>query len=364
MLRLVIVTTGDPDSSSTNSGVAKGTIDALSARDDIEITAIVNSSLGPWQRVMCALASWHPQRAKWKSQYRNGFISAALRSCNRARQIRKTSKRADFVLHIRGTYLPMRMPYAAFIDTTQSQMQSGWQEWRMCSPFFAITDMVERCYLASASAVLTASVETQGVVKAQYGNSKTFAVGGGGNFPVTERPPTHVEGTGRLNVLFVGFDFERKGGPAVVKAVQACRQKGLDARLRVVGGEMGPPAPGIEYTGRVNNRQAMRDHFEWADTLALPAIHEPYGLVVQEAMSFGIPCIVSDVNSLPSIIGGDGAAGFVVPTGRRRGIETALEELLMHPHLRQSMGERGQELLADMTWDKTAERVVDVLARI
>ncbi|MFP5378404.1 MAG: glycosyltransferase family 4 protein [Vicinamibacteria bacterium] len=76
------------------------------------------------------------------------------------------------------------------------------------------------------------------------------------------------------------------------------------------------------------NQSRMPEAFAAADVLALPSTSETWGLVVNEALASGVPCVVSDrVGCAPDLI--DGAlTGRVVPVGDVGALSRALDETL------------------------------------
>ena len=73
----------------------------------------------------------------------------------------------------------------------------------------------------------------------------------------------------------------------------------------------------------------------------LPSVDEPYPMSVLEAMSVGLPVIVTESCGLASFVR-SARAGLVVNESQTSLIE-ALRELLAHPEAAQQMGERGRD---------------------
>ncbi len=67
---------------------------------------------------------------------------------------------------------------------------------------------------------------------------------------------------------------------------------GLEPMLRNLQSELGLAR--VHWEGFVN-QSALPAYYRAANILVLPSRHEPWGLVVNEAMACGTPCIVSDV---------------------------------------------------------------------
>jgi glycosyltransferase involved in cell wall biosynthesis len=148
-------------------------------------------------------------------------------------------------------------------------------------------------------------------------------------------------------VLYAGKVSARKGVDLIVPAVRAWRA----ARPRsIVIGVLGdgalradlaaaaeaPPVVPIRFLGFQNQRQ-LSPSYHAADLLVLPSRYsETWGLVVNEALHHGVPCVVSDrVGSAPDLI--DDRTGAVFPAGEAAAFATALaraESLARRPDIR------------------------------
>ncbi len=135
-------------------------------------------------------------------------------------------------------------------------------------------------------------------------------------------------------VLYVGKLSARKGVDLLVPALRAWR---ASADRQVVLGVVGDgalrrdierasarsPVVPTRFLGFQNQRELSR-YYHAADLLVLPSRQsETWGLVVNEALQHGVPCVVSDrVGSAPDLI--DAETGVVFSEGDARGLATAL----------------------------------------
>jgi glycosyltransferase involved in cell wall biosynthesis len=144
-----------------------------------------------------------------------------------------------------------------------------------------------------------------------------------------ERPKARAGA--RPKLLFVGRDFIRKGGGAVVRAHEALKRAGLDPETIVVSGMrwnaddyVGPPdadyvtreiarlgASDIVQRGKLPPDEVARLMRE-ADFLLLPTFHDTFGYVTLEAMASGTPVIATNTCALPEVID-DGVDGWLLP---------------------------------------------------
>ena len=89
------------------------------------------------------------------------------------------------------------------------------------------------------------------------------------------------------------------------------------------------------------NQSEMPRYLELADVFVLPARHEPWGLIVNEAMNAGCAIIVSDdVGAQPDLVT-DGVEGCVYPVGDVPALTDALRRVFATPATAEQMGRRG-----------------------
>lgn len=87
--------------------------------------------------------------------------------------------------------------------------------------------------------------------------------------------------------------------------------------------------------------EAKRDAFERADALVLPSYIEGLPVAMLEAMSCGMPVIVSDVGSIPEVVT-DGVNGLMVPPRQVPVLAEAMLKLALHPELAGRLGAAGR----------------------
>lgn len=100
-----------------------------------------------------------------------------------------------------------------------------------------------------------------------------------------------------LHVVFIGKDWERKGGPLLVDAFNTLRRERPEATLTIVGCEPDVARPGIEVLGFLAKDspadsaqldQALRR----ATVFAMPSHWESTGIVYMEAATYGLPLVM------------------------------------------------------------------------
>jgi glycosyltransferase involved in cell wall biosynthesis len=98
----------------------------------------------------------------------------------------------------------------------------------------------------------------------------------------------------------------------------------------------------IRFCG-FRNQSEMPRFFDLATVFVLPSRHEPWGLIVNEAMNAGRAIIVSDdVGCQPDLVT-DGVEGCVYPVGDVGALTAALRRVLGTPGVAEAMGQRARE---------------------
>lgn len=163
------------------------------------------------------------------------------------------------------------------------------------------------------------------------------------------------DGYANRTALFVGIDWERKGGPELVQAFGQVLAKLPDARLRIVGATPEIHHPRIEVLGRVPLPR-VKQLISEASVLCLPSRFEPFGIAVLEAFALKVPAVVTRIGALEYLVS-DGESGRVVPPGDVGALAAALGELLADPEKCRRYGETGHRFaLEHFTWEAVGEK--------
>lgn len=155
---------------------------------------------------------------------------------------------------------------------------------------------------------------------------------------------------GPVRVLFVGGQFERKGGSDLL---QAMRRLGHRAELDVVtGGD--PVRVPPEITVRVHRGLGPQSPelvrlYAQADLFALPSRNDCMPQAVAEGLASGLPLVATRVGAIPEMVM-DGVNGFLVPPGNPQALGRALEALVGDRDKRAAFG-RSSRAMAERQHD-------------
>ena len=113
---------------------------------------------------------------------------------------------------------------------------------------------------------------------------------------------------------------------------------------------------GARFLGSVN----ATDFLAQVDLLVVPSLwHEPYGLVVAEAIGSGVPVVVARVGGIPEIVA-DGRCGLIFDGGDGRQLLQCVERMVGDRGLRERMSQACREQAAALSFDLTARRYLEL----
>lgn len=184
--------------------------------------------------------------------------------------------------------------------------------------------------------------------------------------------PKKIDLSNKPFLLFVGGADPRRKLNHLVTAYNNLRARGYDIRLVLAGDTMkGPYAiPVIEvqkyiaessyldniaFLGFVTDEQR-----EWlyahAVAMVYPSVYEGFGLPVLEAMQYGTPVITYKNTSIHEIAG-----DAVLYANDALSIMHYTEQLLTDAALRSKCQQLGRQQAAKFGWDRTAQKIIDIL---
>jgi glycosyltransferase involved in cell wall biosynthesis len=178
---------------------------------------------------------------------------------------------------------------------------------------------------------------------------------------------------GDVVFLFVGQLIARKNPLGLVDAFEAVQGRAPSARLVIVGngalreciGQRVAANHRITLVG-FKNQTELPDLYAAADVFVLPSHEETWGLVVNEAMCFGLPLITTRQMGSTYDLVNDRGTGLVVDSRDTQGLAAAMLRLASSPDTRLAMGEAGRRTIGGWTYEEdvrgflaAAERVLE-----
>lgn len=150
----------------------------------------------------------------------------------------------------------------------------------------------------------------------------TYVLRFGANLDEADMTPVEpYTGQGRLNILFSGVDWERKGARIAIEATGKLIERGIDARIYVVGIARFPEEylrlPYVENVGYLN-KSVPEQYRHYIETVrrchifVLPTKAECAGIVFGECSAFGIPIYTYDTGGIADYVF-NGENGYRLP---------------------------------------------------
>jgi glycosyltransferase involved in cell wall biosynthesis len=182
--------------------------------------------------------------------------------------------------------------------------------------------------------------------------------------PEWKGPPAAAGGNDYL--LFVGTIEPRKNVDGLLDGYARLLSRRPDAPRLVIAGRADPagetllaaaarpPLAGhVECRGYVpaEGREAL---YKGAQALILPSFDEGFGIPALEAMSAGVPVVVSNRGALPEVVGD---AGLYIEPDDAESIASALDRVIGDSDVRATCARRGLERARQFTWTQTARGV-------
>lgn len=165
-------------------------------------------------------------------------------------------------------------------------------------------------------------------------------------------------GEGPLRLLFVGGDFNRKGGDILLTAMRTVLRGRCE--LDIVTRDQVESGPGVRVHRAEPNSDRLRHLYKEADIFVMPTRAECFGIATIEAMACGLPVIVGDVGGVRDIVD-DGETGWLIPPEGRALVQTIERALVLRETL-PGVGAQGRRV-AEMRFDgrRNDARVVEIL---
>ena len=114
--------------------------------------------------------------------------------------------------------------------------------------------------------------------------------------------------------------------------------------------------PRVRFLGFVP-LETLRVFYRSAAAFVFPSLYEGFGLPPLEAMAQGTPVVTSNVSSLPEVVGD---AAVLVNPENVFDIARGIKQALLDADLRLTLQARGRLQVARFSWDRAADRVLQV----
>ena len=372
-MRIALVFPGDSNSPTTRSGTPHGLARGLSAHGaevlHIRAEPGLVVRLGA-ESLLTALQIPRTAADGPRDVLRRSHSAALLRpelGWLQARSVRRHLRgaldTAGVVQVGTGLAVPGGLPTVTHDDMTVIQaVEYGYPQWRLMSKraINARIAVQRSAYERAVACCVTSDWARQSLVT-DYGvpASKVHVVGVGRNLDITAPPDRDWS---RPRFLFIGKDWERKNGPAILRAFERLRNHIPEATLDLVGGHppiehRGVSGHGLLRISHAEERRRLSQLLSHATCFVMPSLFEPFGIVFAEASAAGIPSIGTTMGGCADLLEG---CGRVVDPYDEGALLAAMLEL-SEPAVAERAGRLARERADALTWPAVGGRILRAL---
>lgn len=177
---------------------------------------------------------------------------------------------------------------------------------------------------------------------------------------------------GNTTLLYLSNLIRGKGIYLVLEALANLKRTGFDVELRIAGpegdvtyAELSKEVDRLQLTQHVyflgpRFGEEKEAEYRNADIFLLPSDYDTFGLVLLDAMQFGVPAISSPIGGIPDVLGE--GRGVLVDRIDAKALTSAIEALLLNPTARLEIsGKAFRYFHENYTTAIFEKRLVDIL---
>ncbi len=236
----------------------------------------------------------------------------------------------DFVLTLgsmSAAALPDSVPYVLYGDSTFELLVDYYPRLsRICSRSRRYGEAIDqKAFSGARHIVMTSTWAADSVINHYKVPSERVSVIPIGAQHICRQDPAELESrwqsrlNGPMRLLWIGVEWERKGGDIAVAIASELHRRGIPVQLDLAG--LTPSAevvslPFVKAHGFVDARtqkSKLEDFFLSSFALLLPSRADCTSVVIADSASYGQPSFVSDTGGMRSMVI-DGVNGEVIPS--------------------------------------------------
>ena len=265
-------------------------------------------------------------------------------------------------------------PIVYFSDTTFRLIRDYYPEWRRILPsHIRMAEELERLAIKKAKRLVYASSWAALSAIRDYGAEPTKVhvapMGANVGLPPSAEEVRRPPATDRCRLLFVGVNWERKGGDIAFETLLELERLGVPSELTVIGCR---PPRHVNHRGirvipfldknAAEDRHQLHDLYRAASFLLLPTRAECQGVVICEANAYGVPCLSTRTGGVPDVVR-EGVNGYLFSLESRgdqyaRLLRDIYQDRPRYEALRVSSR---AEFDSRLNWDAWAKQILKVL---
>lgn len=359
-IRLLGLTLGDPFKSTSWSGINNSIFPLF--KEKCELIDVLDVDLKGIAKYWSAMKTFSFDRRKWGNRLHQNPWAFKARTQMIERRLKEITSAYDLIYQEGAMFLPgwsSNIPFVSYHDSNVilSAQGGGYAQGAHYKGInLQRTIEQEKMVYEKASIIFSMSdwLKTSFVKDFGIQEDKIITVYAGTTLKAEDFSKNYENKT----ILFVGKNFERKGGHTLLEAFKLVRKEIKDARLIIIGPDFNIDEEGVEVKGLVTNKNDLVNYFKQASLFVLPSLYEPFGLVFAEAFAFKNPCIGTNICAMPEIIE-EGKGGFLIPPNDSNTLADRIILLLKDEGLSRKMGEYGFEKVKNtLNWDSVVNNML------
>lgn len=371
----LLLAEGNAETHDSWSGISNAVLRHLRLRG-LDVTC-GDCDLYGLSKYVVAARTWRRDQRAWWARYHLHPAAFASRSAAAARAIASARIGADSpILQVGATFevgAQHRGRVVLYVDGTIAISELAAQSGVPCDAAYLsardlrrIRRQEQRVY-ARADAVLCISDRVRDSIITDFGvpAERVHTVFAGANIDVERVPAARPRAIPQQpTVLFIGRQFERKGGDLLLRIFPRVRARVPNARLQIIGVPQLTDLPeGVESLGLIRKDapdgfRALLEAYGSASVYCTPSRYEGLSIAFLEAMLFGLPCVSLAFPWMRAEMIVNGETGITVRGEDPDALTDALVTLLNNPDQAHRFGEAGRRrALQHFTWPTVAARI-------
>lgn len=173
-----------------------------------------------------------------------------------------------------------------------------------------------------------------------------------------------------IHFLFLGVEWERKGGPLVLKTIQILRNNGINAFLTICG-----CTPEITKEKHITiipfinkntkeGEEKIAKLFHKSHFLFLPSKAECFGIVFCEASAFGVPSLTNDTGGIGGAVV-DGINGFKIKNPSPEAFSELISEIIQSSEKYRELAKSSRHYFEEkLNWKSWIKEVTPIIEKI
>ncbi len=376
-MRILFADVFDAESALTWSGIPSRVLEQLRMREEVilchKLNRIMRLVYLPYV-LECKLRGLRPLQMDRHILVAQHYAHQVRRAYERYKPDLVFSAGTPFAL----AYLPAQIPTAFWGDALMNQLVDFyWPSAKLNQRIVEAGKKLDKLVIQKSKASIFSSEWAANSARQWVPESsdRIFFVPFGANTMSEPMPggpkclPVDLSQT--VNFLFVGVDWNRKGGQDAVDALTILRSEGYNVHLSLVGASPFPDGLHSDFIRQYgflrrdigSDKELFQRLGEEAHFFIMPTHAECSPIVFAEAASYGLPIIARDVGGVRSML--DGNSILIGADDEPTGLADAIRPLLSDPERYRAMSAASLEVSRHrLNWKSAVGQIVEIFEKV